>query len=264
MNICLAQQETSTCCQCTFQQLFTVRLHINSYDGSLHAVYENSPHAPLVLYVADFDHPGLNNNFLVRISDSRAIMYNDRSVLENYHLSSAWKLLTQPENNFLCNMSAGDFKGVREQVIDMVLATDLSQHFSVLTQFKSRVSSASFSPEEGKEDRWLLWKILIKLADVSNPSKDWRVYGTWVRLILEEFYMQGDVERERGMEISSFMDRNSPSIPGSQNGFIEFIVAPLFMAYDSWMPIPSIMEDLALNREFWYVIFCGYLRLSVR
>ncbi|KAJ3162157.1 High affinity cAMP-specific 3',5'-cyclic phosphodiesterase 7A [Geranomyces variabilis] len=201
--------------------------------------------------IHDFDHPGLNNNFLCRISDSRAILYNDRSVLENYHLSSAWRLLCEPQNNFLCNVSISDMRGIREQVIDMVLATDLSQHFSVLSQFKNRVSSAQFSPEDSKDDRFLLWKILIKLADVSNPSKDWRVYERWVRMILEEFYMQGDVERARGMEISSFMDRNNPSIPGSQNGFIEYIVSPLFTAYDTWMPIPGIMADLALNREFW-------------
>ncbi|KAJ3152656.1 High affinity cAMP-specific 3',5'-cyclic phosphodiesterase 7A [Geranomyces michiganensis] len=209
----------------------------------------------LAIYVSaiihDFDHPGLNNNFLCRISDSRAILYNDRSVLENYHLSSAWRLLCEPQNNFLCNVSLSDMRGIREQVIDMVLATDLSQHFAVLSQFKNRVSSAQFSPEDSKDDRWLLWKILIKLADVSNPSKDWRVYERWVRMILEEFYMQGDVERARGMEISSFMDRNNPSIPGSQNGFIEYIVSPLFTAYDTWMPIPGIMQDLALNREFW-------------
>ena len=35
---------------------------------------------------------GYTNSFLVARGDPLAILYNDRSVLENHHVASAWKL----------------------------------------------------------------------------------------------------------------------------------------------------------------------------
>ncbi|KNC98796.1 uncharacterized protein SPPG_05773 [Spizellomyces punctatus DAOM BR117] len=211
----------------------------------------------LSIYVAaiihDHDHPGFNNNFLVNTYDTKAIMYNDRSVLENHHLASAFSVMNKPENNFLCNLSKSDFRSVREAIIEMVLATDLSQHFPLISMFKSKVSS-NFDPYETREDRMLLWKILIKCADVSNPTKSWTLYERWCRLILEEFFRQGDLEKRMGLQVSPYMDRDNLNIPSSQSGFIEFVVLPLFEAYDKWAPIPPIMVELQRNREFWIML----------
>jgi hypothetical protein len=89
--------------------------------------------------VHDFDHPGVNNNFLIATSNRLALLYNDRSVLESYHLAKAFRILSQPECNFLQGLSKSDWQTFRESVIDMVLATDLSQHYATLTLFKTRV-----------------------------------------------------------------------------------------------------------------------------
>ncbi|KAI9099265.1 Pde4d2 in complex with inhibitor Npv [Phlyctochytrium arcticum] len=210
----------------------------------------------LSIYVAaiihDHEHPGFNNNFLVNTYDSRAVMYNDRSVLENHHLASAFVVMNKTENNFLVNLSRQDFRSVREAVIDMVLATDLSQHFPLISTFKSKVTS-NFDPYETREDRMLLWKILIKCADVSNPTKCWALYERWCHLILEEFFRQGDQEKRMGIPVSPYMDRDNLNIPSSQSGFIEFVVSPLFEAFDKYAPIPHIIQTLQRNREFWYV-----------
>ena len=73
--------------------------------------------------VHDFEHPGLNNNFLVNTNDARATLYNDRSVLENHHAASSFAVMSRPECNFLEGLSKSDFKTFREIIIDMVLAT---------------------------------------------------------------------------------------------------------------------------------------------
>ncbi|KAI8815748.1 uncharacterized protein EV422DRAFT_502077 [Fimicolochytrium jonesii] len=199
---------------------------------------------------ADYDHPGLNNSFLINTYDSKAMLYNDRSVLENHHLASAFRVMNLPENNFLVNLSKNDYRSVREAVIDMVLATDLSQHFPLISLFRSKVQG-NFQPLELRDDRHLLWKILIKCADVSNPSKSYGLYEKWVRVILQEFFLQGDLEKEMGLPVSPFMDRESLNVPSSQSGFIEFVVFPLFEAFDVFATIPSIMNDLTKNRDFW-------------
>jgi 3'5'-cyclic nucleotide phosphodiesterase len=95
----------------------------------------------LAMYVAasvhDYDHPGVNNNFLVQTRDSRALLYNDRSVLENHHCASAFKILQ--EFNFAIGMDRKTYAYWRGFVVDMVLATDLAHHFSLLTAFKTKV-----------------------------------------------------------------------------------------------------------------------------
>lgn len=49
------------------------------------------------LYLAavchDYDHPGLNNDFLVKSHHRLAISHNDRSPLENHHAASSFEIL---------------------------------------------------------------------------------------------------------------------------------------------------------------------------
>lgn len=44
--------------------------------------------------------------------------------------------------------------------------------------------------------------------------------------LLEEFFRQGDKERELGLPFSPLCDRNNTLVAESQIGFIEFIVEP--------------------------------------
>ncbi|KAI9338397.1 hypothetical protein DFJ73DRAFT_620658, partial [Zopfochytrium polystomum] len=200
--------------------------------------------------ISDFNHPGLNNNFLMNTLDPRAILYNDRSVLENHHLAASFEVLMRPECNFLSHLPQSDFKPIREAVIDMVLATDLSQHFSLITLFKTKVTQ-SFNPTESREDRLLLFKILMKISDVSNPTKEWSLYFRWSTLVLEEFMHQGDKERALGIPISPYMDRETLNVPSSQIGFIDFVIAPLFDAFEKFEPIPGLLANLRRNKEHW-------------
>lgn len=61
--------------------------------------------------------------FLIATQDSKATLYNDKSVLENHHVASSFLVMNDPENNFLGALSKSDFKVFRDTVIDVVLAT---------------------------------------------------------------------------------------------------------------------------------------------
>lgn len=53
-------------------------------------------------------------------------------------------------------------------------------------------------------------------ADLSNPTKALPLYRQWTERIMEEFFRQGDKERERGIEISAMCDKHTASVEKSQ------------------------------------------------
>jgi len=69
------------------------------------------------------------------------VLYNDRSVLENHHAASAWRLMQSDDARFswLSNLDYADFKRFRFIVIEAVLATDLKRHFDLLSEFNAKV-----------------------------------------------------------------------------------------------------------------------------
>lgn len=63
---------------------------------------------------------------------------------------------------------------------------------------------------------------MVHCADLSNPTKSLELYRQWTDRIMEEFFQQGDKERERGMEISPMCDKHTASVEKSQVSNIRF------------------------------------------
>ena len=57
---------------------------------------------------------------------------------------------------------------------------------------------------------------MVHCADLSNPTKPLELYRQWLIRIMEEFHRQGDLEREKGMDISPMCDRHTATIEKSQ------------------------------------------------
>ena len=104
--------------------------------------------AILASCVHDVDHPGVTNQYLINTSSELALMYNDESVLENHHLAVAFKLVQDPECDILANLSQKQRMSVRKMVIDMVLATDMSKHMSLLANLKTMVETKKLKGTE--------------------------------------------------------------------------------------------------------------------
>ena len=81
---------------------------------------------------------------------SQAVLYNDRSVLENHHAAAAWNLfLSNPNYNFLSGLDQAEFKRFRYLVIEAILATDLKRHFEILAEFNAKVRIKNRGPDSG-------------------------------------------------------------------------------------------------------------------
>ncbi|XP_035269188.1 cAMP-specific 3',5'-cyclic phosphodiesterase 4B isoform X6 [Anguilla anguilla] len=208
--------------------------------------------------IHDVDHPGVSNQFLINTNSELALMYNDESVLENHHLAVGFKLLQEENCDIFQNLNKKQRQSLRKMVIDMVLATDMSKHMSLLADLKTmvetkKVTSSGVLLLDNYTDRIQVLRNMVHCADLSNPTKSLELYRQWTDRIMDEFFHQGDRERERGMEISPMCDKHTASVEKSQVGFIDYIVHPL---WETWADLvhpdaQDILDTLEDNRN-WY------------
>jgi len=238
----------------------TQSMHILLNSPALEGVF-----TPLEVFAAilassihDVDHPGVTNQYLINTSSELALMYNDESVLENHHLAVAFKLLQDPNCDILASLSAKQRTTCRKMVIDMVLATDMSKHMSLLADLKTMVETKKVAGSgvlllDNYNDRIQVLQNMAHCSDLSNPTKPLHMYKMWVDRLMEEFFQQGDKERAAGLDISPMCDRENATIEKSQVGFIEYIVHPL---WETWAELvypdsQHTLETLEENKD-WY------------
>lgn len=224
----------------------------------------------------DVGHDGVSNKFH-NITHSRlAIQYNDKSPLENYHSSLAFRLLYKPENNWIANFTDEQQHYVRNTIIDLILATDMAVHKKLqnsieklskeLTMCKDpkdrnklRTKVMSATNEDMKVrvsgelcEKKLVLKVGLHLADISNPAKPQNICTYWAKRVVQEFFEQGDKEKAMNLEISPLCDRENSNMEEGQKGFIKFVVKPIYEPWARLMPeAQCCVKYLDENYKFW-------------
>ncbi|XP_035251771.1 high affinity cAMP-specific and IBMX-insensitive 3',5'-cyclic phosphodiesterase 8A-like isoform X3 [Anguilla anguilla] len=218
--------------------------------------------------VHDVDHPGRTNSFLCNAGSELAILYNDTAVLESHHAALAFQLSTRDDKcNIFKNMDRNEYRSLRQAIIDMVLATEMTKHFEHVNKFVNSINKPLAALEEnegnGEEDcarsiltspenRILIKRMLIKCADISNPCRPLELCIEWAGRISEEYFAQTDEEKQQGLPVvMPVFDRNTCSIPKSQISFIDYFITDMFDAWDAFADLPNLMQHLDSNFKYW-------------
>ncbi|XP_011058348.1 PREDICTED: high affinity cAMP-specific and IBMX-insensitive 3',5'-cyclic phosphodiesterase 8A isoform X1 [Acromyrmex echinatior] len=213
----------------------------------------------------DIDHPGRSSQFLCNANSRLAILYNDLSVLESHHAALTFKLsLSDDSVNIFKNMERDAYKLLRQNVIDMILATEMTKHFEHLAKFMNVCSARIGDGQETYSDSLdmtvilqpdnviLIKRMMIKCADVSNPTRPLKCCVEWAKRIAEEYFNQTDEEKKLKMPVVMPMfDRLTCSIPKSQIGFVDYIINDMIEAWDVFIDIPEIVGYMRYNYEKW-------------
>ncbi|KEP66976.1 UNVERIFIED_CONTAM: 3'5'-cyclic nucleotide phosphodiesterase domain-containing protein [Hammondia hammondi] len=176
----------------------------------------------------DAGHPGRSNAFLVQTSSTLSVVYNDRSILENYHACLTFYTLSHRKSNIFRGKTVTQYRDVRKKAIELILSTDMSLHFEFLTRVAARRENPDFNFVDREEDRALVLSLAIKVADLGHCALDWEAHALWSAKLKEEFFAQGDEEIRLGLPVSPLCDRTQQGqLPRSQANFIEFLFLPL-------------------------------------
>ncbi len=203
----------------------------------------------------DIDHGGLNNAFHVKAQTPLALLYKDTSVLETHHCSRAISILSEVDNDILSELSEEQVSSLWKTLISAILSTDMSLHFHLVKEFESIVSVEKSFDASKQEHRKLLADMVLKCADISNVIKPFPIAKKWAEIICQEFFAQGDMERERGIAVSPLMNRQTVVIPQMQLGFINSICVPIFSLFSVFdNSLTTIPRNLKKNIEEWNLV----------
>jgi len=197
--------------------------------------------------IHDYDHPGVNNKYLIETHHPVASVCNDNLVLENYHSAMAFRILLEGPH-FMDFLKREEFLSFRHHVVGAVLATDLGLHFEYVKLMNSELEKRAADGEKEKLSPKTTMAIALKAADISHCLRPNRLHEEWSRRITAEFYAQGDMERALGLAPVSLMDRedDKASQGKSQMGFINFVAKPLL---NPWCKLLDTGDMVAFCEE---------------
>ena len=215
----------------------------------------------------DVGHPGYNNDFQIKMHTDLAITYNDKSVLENYHISLTYKILQNEDKNIFLKLDRNDFSYIRKRIIELILSTDMVFHGRVIALMKNIIETyeiisgmnankiiqndeknltSNFNTQQD------ILNFFIHMGDISHSSKDFKISYKWTQLLTDEFWRQGDNEKEKGFNVSVLFDRNEKNIYRGQIGFLKGIVQPGFLLMVELLPeLVYYLDNVYKNIDDW-------------
>ena len=188
------------------------------------------------------------------------------SVLENMHASEAFKVILK--EGMFEKLTTEQFRTVRRRIIECILATDMANHGKNLNEMKVKFESfdifdgnnvdllilpdnANNATLKNNENVQMILSECVHTADISNPAKMNSIFIKWTEILYQEFFTQGDTEKELGKNPSFLCDRETTNIYKSQVGFLKFVVIKQFETMYNVMPeIKIYLDNIKMNLKY--------------
>ncbi|XP_024936259.1 cGMP-specific 3',5'-cyclic phosphodiesterase isoform X2 [Cephus cinctus] len=200
----------------------------------------------------DLDHRGTNNAFQTKTESPLAILYST-STMEHHHFDQCVMILNSDSNNIFQSLSMEDYRKVMRVVENAILSTDLAMYFKKKNRFMELIDEGEFD-WQSEEKKELLCGMMMTACDVSAIAKPWEIQHRVAKLVADEFFDQGDLEKlQLNQQPVAMMDREKrDELPQMQVGFIDVICLPLYRVLSDTFPwIMPLYEGTMENRRHW-------------
>jgi 3',5'-cyclic-nucleotide phosphodiesterase len=227
------------------------------YKGRLGDSYEAWELFTLMLAAVchDTNHYGFNNVFNVKAEAPLGILFKDQSVMEMHHITQAIPVINQDDIALFHHFRQAEVKKVWGLFTGIILSTDMAHHFELVKKAQAAVDDQSLDMTDD-DFRLLGLQLIMKVGDISNVSRPFEIVDKWCDILNQEFFRQGDLEKETGIGLTSpFNDRETSNKPKSQIGSYNFICLPLYtVVAKSYPPLQVNVDNVKSNLEQWKVI----------
>ena len=211
--------------------------------------------------IVDVGHTGMDNNYLIESKDLVSNLYNDQHVTEQRRLAMAFEQLENSNCNFLENLDEDQMKDVRDTVCEILFMRANAEMLDIvekMAQYQERLGLYDYTR---KDDVRVVLTMLFRCADIAAWACVHEQHTTRLRMLVDEFYAQGDAEMTRGTRPSRFIPespwtadraRHPQDFPRGQVHFFDVMVLPLLESIQSMCPSVGVLLSYAVeNRKFW-------------
>lgn len=164
-------------------------------------------------------------------------------------------IVFQEGHNIFNKLSSTEYKQILGYLKHCILATDLAMFFPNRAKLEKLIDEKEFS-WSNIDHRMLIQAIAMTASDLSASAKPWEVQERTVKVIFEEFYIQGDAERESGRKPIPMMDRNRADYQAAcQVDFIKNICLPCYRVLHRLIPeTDPLLGKCGENLKTWETI----------
>ncbi|KAI6661608.1 Sperm phosphodiesterase 5 isoform X2 [Oopsacas minuta] len=205
----------------------------------------------------DLDHRGTNNQFQQTEQNALQHLYGS-SIMEYHHINQFLMILNFDGCNIFYALSEKQKQEAMDTVRIAILDTDLGNHFKIRGNFIKTVEQGHFNIEN-KCDLKCLNSFIMTACDLSAITKPWRVQKRVAELVAQEFFYQGDLEREKGNQVPEMMDREKAhKLPDLQVRFIDRLCISVYTTLVILYPqLKQLVDGCTMNREQWVQLAKG-------
>ena len=199
----------------------------------------------------DLDHRGTNNQFQQTEQNALQHLYGS-SIMEYHHINQFLMILNFSGCNIFSSLTEEQKQYAMDTVRNAILDTDLGNHFKIRGNFINTIEQSRFNAEDCTDLKHLV-SFIMTACDLSAITKPWRVQKRVAELVAQEFFHQGDLEKEKGNQVPEMMDREkSHKLPDMQVRFIDGLCMGVYAPLAKLYPVLKQMVDgCVTNREQW-------------
>ncbi|KAJ8317387.1 hypothetical protein KUTeg_005291 [Tegillarca granosa] len=227
------------------------------YTGGLKPIFDELDIFTLLVgcLCHDLDHRGTNNAFQVKTASPLAVLYST-SVMEHHHFDHCIMILQSEGNNIFQSLSPDEYRRGIKMLEHSILSTDLALYFKKRGDFKAIVDAGEtkFQMPERKD---LLKAMMMTACDVAAITKPWDIQKEIAQLVANEFFEQGDIEKQQlGENPIAMMDREKKDeLPKMQVGFIDAICIPVYKMFAEMnKKLDPMYKGVMNNRANWQAL----------
>jgi len=168
--------------------------------------------------------------------------------MENHHYAQTVSIIRAEGHNIFASLPPQDEREVLELWKHSIIATDLALYFGNRTTLQALHDDDRLELDTS-DHKARVRALMMTCCDLCAVTKAWHVQHSVVELINQEFYNQGDKEKELGFDPLPMMDRTKSKTHGvsSQVQFINNVCAPAYKLLSDILPATRPMYDGALS-----------------